>query len=311
MKSTVKANKPAAARPKPVGLKEARAWLPKRGAGAHKGDCGRVLVVAGSEGMHGAGVLVSTAALRAGAGLVRLATVGPVSAMPSAPPEAMITVLPGGDAAGFSDASLSAAVRAVQSFKPDVLAVGPGLGSTPALEKFLRVLTSLFEVPMVIDADALTALAASGRPLKPVLPAVLTPHPGEMARLVRTSTRHVEAGRVAAVRRAALEQGAVCLLKGPGTLVSDGARVYQNTTGNSGMASGGMGDILTGLIAGFWAQMPARTTETAFQAAAFGAFLHGAAADIAVKRLTPYSLLASDVLEALRIALRRVGGAAR
>jgi hydroxyethylthiazole kinase-like uncharacterized protein yjeF len=159
---------------------------------------------------------------------------------------------------------------------------------------------------VVIDADALNALAAI-RPRKKLgCPAVLTPHPGEMARLLGTSVGQISRDRVAAVESAAKRFGAVALLKGEGTLVSDGRGVWKNTMGNAAMATGGMGDVLTGIVAATWGQMKAQTLESGVRAAALAAFVHGLAADIAVKRFPERTLLASDVAETLPSAFNQL-----
>jgi NAD(P)H-hydrate epimerase len=273
-------------------MKRFASFLPPRPGDCHKGDFGRLLIVAGSRGMSGAAVLAARAALRAGAGLVNAcvpAEIQPIVA--SCVPEALTSVL--GEGLGSCS----------------VLAVGPGLGTGPEAAK--AVLEALrLRVPAVVDADALNVLSSlppgEAREIIRLRGAatVLTPHPGEAGRLLGSSADRVQAGRRGSAERIAEEFGCVCLLKGRGTIVCRGSEFYQNSTGNPGLAKGGSGDVLTGLIAGLWAQRP----ETGgFEAAALGACLHGLAADVAVRAKGERGLLAGDVIEALPAAFREAG----
>ena len=261
------------------------ALLPPRRRGAHKGDFGHVLVVGGDHGYGGAVRLAGEAAARAGAGLTSVATRSAhVPALIAGRPELM--------ARGVDAAAELAPLLA----RASVLAIGPGLGQGDfGRGLFGAALGS--GLPLVVDADALNLLAAV-----PVAAApgrredwILTPHPGEAARLLGISAAQVEADRYAAVRALQARFGGVVLLKGAGTLVCDGrAPVGVVPYGNPGMASGGMGDVLTGLIAALWAQgLPA------LAAAALGACLHGAAADAVAARRGERGLLASDLSDAL------------
>lgn len=262
------------------------AWLPPRRRGAHKGECGHVLVIGGDHGYGGAVRLAGEAAARAGAGLTSVATRPMhVPALIAGRPELM--------ARGVDTAADLAPLLA----RASVLAVGPGLGQGDfGRALFAAALDS--GLPLVVDADALNLLAAAN--FLAAAPGrredwILTPHPGEAARLLGIATAQVEADRYAAVRALQARFGGVVLLKGAGTLVCDGqAPVGVVPYGNPGMASGGMGDVLTGLIAALWAQgLPA------LAAAALGACLHGAAADAVAARRGERGLLASDLLDAL------------
>ena len=282
-------------------------WLMPRGRGAHKGDAGRVYIIAGSRGMAGAAVLSALGAVRSGAGLVRVGTVK--SQQPVVARRAPLEVTSEGFAEGadgrFSAGAWSALRRSLESFNPDVIAIGPGLGRSRGVEALIRNILFRQPAAVVVDADALNSLSEL-KAAKFVTPAVTTPHPGEMARLLGVSTATVEKNRVGAVVSAARHFRAVALLKGAGTLVSDGRSVWKNTTGNAAMASGGMGDVLTGIVAATWAQMPAQTLGSGARAASLAAFVHGLAADIAVKNFPQRTLLASDLAEALPRAFLRL-----
>ena len=257
--------------------------LPARRAESHKGDYGRVLVVAGSRGFSGAAVLCGRAALRGGAGLVTVACPRDVQDVVAAGNPCYMT-------AALPD-------RAADLPGADVVAAGPGLGHAPNVAGLVRELVAGFAGPLVLDADALAAVAP-GALARPV-PAVLTPHPGEFARLVGRPVAEVQADREAMAVAYARAWGVVLLLKGSGTVVTDGVRVFVNETGNPGMATGGSGDVLTGLIAALLGQrLPP------FEAAALGAWAHGRAGDLAAEQFGEVSLTAADLLDFLPAALK-------
>ena len=279
-----------------------RAALPRRNADAHKGVAGHLLVVAGSRGKTGAAAMTTLAAARVGAGLVTLGTaesLNPIAEMQLL--EAMTLPLPetrpgvlGPDAATDILSSLST---------KSCLALGPGIGMDAATEKMVHQLVSLSAVPMVIDADGLNHLAGHLDVLKDrKAPVVLTPHPGEMARLTGKSIGAVQSDRVGSARDFACRNRVHLVLKGARSVIAhpDG-QVYINPTGNSGMASGGMGDVLTGAIAGMMTQgmAPERAVRCAV-------FVHGEAADILASRTGPVGYLAGDLIQALPAALRSV-----
>lgn len=256
------------------------AWLPARARLAHKGDFGHVLVIGGDYGFGGAARLAGTASARAGAGLTTVATrPAHVPAMLSGRPELMVRGL---------DAK---AELAPLLDRADRLAIGPGLGQeTFGRELWAAALAS--GKPLVADADALNLLA--GAPLRRD-DWILTPHPGEAARLLGCQVAQVETDRFAAVHALQARYGGVVVLKGPGTLVCDGtAPIGVVPGGNPGLASGGTGDVLTGLIAALWAQ-----GLTPTQAAALGASVHAATADALAARRGERGLLAGDLAERL------------
>jgi NAD(P)H-hydrate epimerase len=280
-----------------------------RPAGAHKGNFGHVLVVGGSMGTgggkSGAPAMAALAALRVGAGLVTAAVPAPALAVVSAVTPELMTWPLAADASGCitSENLAPEFVAALMALKT-VLAIGPGLGQSAETVKFVTGLLSATRIPAVVDADALNILAA-----KPVLLAklakarslVLTPHPGEMARLAGISTAEVQANRLKVARGYAQRVGVTLVLKGARTLIAhpDG-RVAVNTSGNPGMAKGGSGDVLTGMIAGLVAQHP---TEMA-KAVEAAVYLHGLAADLAVREADEHTLLATDSLAHLAHAFR-------
>jgi len=278
-----------------------------RPATANKGNFGHVLVVGGSfgsaGGKSGAPAMASLSALRSGAGLVTAAV--PTPALPlvaAVAPELMTWPLIATSAGSIAAENL-AALTALTAGKT-VLAIGPGLGQSPETIKFTTGFLSATKLPAVIDADALNILAA-----KPVLLAklakgrtlVLTPHPGEMARLTGLTIAEVQANRLEVARGFAQRTGVTLVLKGARTLIAhpDG-RVAINTTGNPGMAKGGSGDLLTGLIAGLLAQHPAEAAR-AVEAAVY---LHGLAADLALRQADEHTLLATDSLAHFSEAFR-------
>ena len=248
--------------------------LPVRRRESHKGDYGTVVVVGGSRGMAGAAVLAGRAALRSGAGLVRVAC-----------PADIWDVVAGADA----------------------VAIGPGLGRRADTVALVRRVLELLpaEQPVVIDADGLYALSPYAEwGLPPGRSVVLTPHAGEFARLSgwtppeqNQQVPDHEAERQKQAVRFARQYGVVLLLKGSGTLVSDGERLYRNSTGNPGMATGGSGDVLTGMIAALLAQGWA-----GFEAAVLGAWVHGRAGDLAARHLGWTALTAADLLDYLPAA---------
>jgi ADP-dependent NAD(P)H-hydrate dehydratase / NAD(P)H-hydrate epimerase len=276
-----------------------RAYPPRR-PGAHKGDFGHLLVLAGCLGKSGAAVLAGSAALRAGAGLVTVATAH--EALPLVAghrPELMTVSLPATLEGAVSRSALERALELAGD--RDAVALGPGLGQAPETRAFICDFVRRCPKPVVVDADGLNALAAAGieQVKQRSQVTVLTPHPGEMARLLGLATREVQADRVAAVRMLAQRTGAVVLLKGQRTLVADPAgRVAVNPTGNPGLAKAGSGDVLTG-IAG---ALAARGLD-AWQATIAAVYLHGLAGDFARDRLGEESLLAGDVIETLPRAI--------
>jgi NAD(P)H-hydrate epimerase len=270
--------------------------LPPRRPDSHKGTYGRVLVVAGSRGMTGAAVLCGSAALRGGAGLVQVACPADVQLVVAAGNPCYTTAGIACRADGhYSEACLEELARLAEP--ADVVAMGPGLGSREDVGFLVRgLLVRLPSKPVVLDADGLNVLAplkADGLPERPG-PLVLTPHPGEFARLLGIPTAEVQADRERLTVEFCRRYKLVLLLKGHRTVVTDGQRVYRNDTGNPGMATGGSGDVLTGLVAALIGQ-----GLSAFDAAALGARVHGRAGDLAAGELGQVALTAADLLDYL------------
>ncbi len=271
--------------------------LPPRPADAHKGLFGRVVVIAGSRGMSGAAVLCASAALRGGAGLVTLAV--PQEILPivaGANPCYMTSPMPQEDGRLATEA-LDPLCRVAEG--ATALAVGPGLGQSPALSALLVEVLEKTRQPLVLDADGLNGLVLLQEVFARRPGLVLTPHPGEFGRLTGLDTRQVQAHRQQLALEYAATHRLVLVLKGHGTIVTDGRRLFINSTGNPGMATGGCGDVLTGLIAALLAQ-----GLEPFAAAQLGVFLHGLAGDLARDRLSETGLIASDLLHDLPLAFR-------
>ena len=277
--------------------------MPSRRENSHKGDYGRVLVIAGSPGMTGAAFLCSQGALVSGSGLVTCGI--PVSLNDIM--EVKLTEVMTLPLEETRNRSLSLrAKKAILAFaqKCDVVALGPGLGNDAETRSLVVELLEAIEHPIVLDADGINALEGEPRLLKKrEYRTVVTPHPGEMARLTGKDVAEVQANRLEAAVNVAEETGAVICLKGHKTVVaSPDGTTYVNGTGNSGMATGGMGDILTGMIASFIGQ-----GVDDLSAAISAVYLHGLAGDIAAEKKGPFCMIASDVLECLSEAFDKEG----
>ena len=283
--------------------------LPARAKTAHKGDFGRVLVVAGSRTMCGAGLLCAKSALTAGAGLVYWAL--PQSMQPSfaaALPEVITCPLPETKNGEIAKSAWSILKSFIARVQPTVAVVGPGMGDSPLLPVLLQQLN----LPMVVDADGLNA-AAKWQLFSYKKPVIFTPHPGEMARLLRAEIATNASARECQTRQLAAKIGGVCVLKGHDTLVGleriNKTRLWQNTTGGPALAKGGSGDVLSGIIAGLFSQAGMQEkfdVITACQMAACGVYIHGLAGDLAAKALGPYSVLAGDIISCIPAAFQQI-----
>ena len=278
--------------------------LPARDADSHKGTFGRVVLVGGSAPMAGAISLSGMAALRGGAGLVQLIVPAACQSTVAGFEPSYMTLGLASDAEGrFADTAREAIAAALDDAA--VVACGPGLGRSPALTEQVTWLYTEFPRAAVFDADGLNALAerAAKREGAGLLsqaggPRVLTPHPGEFARLTGRPAPKGDR-RAAACRELAAQCGVTVLLKGHATCISDGERAAVNLTGNAGMATGGTGDVLTGLVAALLSQGLAP-----YDAARTGAHVHGLAGDLVAERKGLISLVASDLVAALPDAIR-------
>jgi hydroxyethylthiazole kinase-like uncharacterized protein yjeF len=280
--------------------------LLQRSPDAHKGEFGHIFILAGSSRFSGAAVLCSTAAMRSGAGLVTLGVPKSLNnaAIKIKLKEVMTLPLP-----ETKDATLSlSGFKKIKDFAKDidVLVVGPGLSKNKSTQGLVRKVLSKIDKPVVVDADGLNALAghlnllqASG--LRPQAEKVLTPHPGEMARLLGISISKVQANRNEIAKRFAKDYKVTVVLKGHGTVVADyKGNLYKNRTGNPGMATAGSGDVLTGMTGAFLGQ-----GLDAFNAAKYAVYLHGLAGDLAVKEKSQISLIASDIIDKIPEAIKK------
>ncbi len=268
---------------------------------AHKGDFGRICVIGGSFGMSGAAALMGRAALRAGAGLVRVAVPKSILPIVACVEPCFTTISLAEDTAGrISAKAVNGILEAVSE---DVVAFGPGVGMSSGLGLIVETLIKQEGLRLVIDADGLNNLCRIKNwpdMLKAKL--VITPHPGEMRRLWSGLFRQeLPAEREEQAVKMAKDSGAVVVLKGAGTVVADSQRVYVNTTGNPGMATGGTGDVLTGIIAAMMGQGLGE-----FDAAVLGVYIHGLAGDIAAEKVGQISLIATDIIDSLGDAFIRL-----
>jgi len=273
---------------------------------ANKGNFGHVLVIGGSVGKAGAAAMAGMSALRAGAGLSTVAT--PKSVLPTVAafhPEVMTEPLEETDAGSIALRDYAKLDTLVEG--KTVLAIGPGISRHPDTAKFVRAIVQKYKTPIVLDADGLNAFEGHARELKGKgRTLVITPHPGEMARLTGISIAEIQRDRIGVARSFAHKHAVIVVLKGHRTLVAqpDGV-VWVNTSGNPGMATGGTGDILTGITAGLMAQNPDRIVEAVTAAV----HLHGLAGDVACESMGEQALVATDLVKSLPEAMRRVRAA--
>ena len=276
--------------------------IPCRTVNSNKGDYGRVLLVTGSTGMTGSGCLASMAAFRSGAGLVYVGVPQSLAHIyGSALTEPIILPLKDGGCGCLAVDSVGQILEHMK--RMNVVAIGPGLTASGSIKEIVERVILESTIPLILDADALNAISGNTDILKKLSAnAVITPHPGEMARLTGLSINEVQADRVGVAKRFAAEYGVTAVLKGSRTVVAqpDG-RIFINPTGNAGMASAGTGDVLTGIIAGLVAQ-----GATVGDAAIAGVYLHGLAGDAAAAEMGMHGVLASDVIEHLPQAFKGI-----
>lgn len=275
--------------------------IPPRRPESNKGDYGRILVAAGCRGMAGAAVLCAGAALRSGAGLVRLAVPQELlSQVTVANPCYTTAPLAQDDYGRFHLISAPDLLLLAQA--DTAMALGPGLGRGDGITSLVASLLDAVTIPLVVDADGLNALRGNlGYLVKRRAPTILTPHPGEFARLIYSDVPSLEANRESFTVQFAAEHNVVLVLKGHRSIVTDGRRLYLNTTGNPGMATGGSGDVLTGVIAGLLGQ-----GLEPFAAAQLGVYVHGLAGDLARDALGEISMIATDVMNYLPAAFKKL-----
>jgi NAD(P)H-hydrate epimerase len=274
-----------------LAAEELAGYLRPRAAASHKGDFGHALIVAGSPGMAGAA-----------AGLVTAAVPEPiVSVVHLGSLESMTVSLPAAGPRGVPADAVALALAACSG--KEAAAIGPGLGQEPDTAAAIRELTLAAPLPLVLDADGLNAFAGAAERLRArAAPTLLTPHPGELARLLGGATATIQDDRLAAAREASERTGAIVVLKGNLTLIAEpGGEIWVNPTGNPGMATGGTGDVLTGVLVGLLAQ-----GYEPLAAAQLGVFLHGLAGDLAAETHGQEALRAGDLVESLGAAFRRL-----
>ena len=282
---------------------QVRDLVEPRAPDSHKGDFGRVTIVAGSRGKTGAAHLAAMGALRSGAGLVTVATPAScLSIVASMAPEYMTEPMP-----EAKDGTVApAAVEKLLELRHDVVACGPGIGRTPGVAEFVRLLIDRSEAPLVLDADAITVLADDpsrlvGRDERDV---IITPHPGEMARLIGSSVDEVQANRIDVASEFATTRHVYVVLKGHRTIIATPeGHVFINPTGNAGLATAGTGDVLTGMIAAWLAQL-----LDAEAACRLAVFLHGAAGDLTETNEGQVAMTATDLVASLGDALNQLTG---
>jgi ADP-dependent NAD(P)H-hydrate dehydratase len=278
--------------------------LAPRQSGANKGDYGTVLALGGGRGLAGAIALAAAGALRSGAGRVAIAC--PFEVQPTVAqfePSYMAYPL-ADDGTGHIDFPTCGHELAGLLESATVLAVGPGLGRTEKTAALMRWVLECVTIPTVIDADGLNNLEGQVGLLETVhRPIILTPHPKEFSRLTGETVEAIQADREGHAARLAVKSGAIVVLKGTGTVVTDGTRVYVNKTGNPGMATGGSGDVLGGVIAALIGQkLPP------FEAAVLGVYAHGLAGDIAKDQNGEVGMIAGDIVDSLADAFVHLGG---
>ncbi|MGV3484912.1 MAG: NAD(P)H-hydrate dehydratase [Planctomycetaceae bacterium] len=273
--------------------------LPRRQRDSHKGDYGRVLLVGGSRGMAGSISLSALAAMRAGAGLVSVFVPDRCLETVAGFDACLMTVAAPDNAAGQFDASAISLLE-THAAKASVIGIGPGMGTGAGSVALVTLACGLSTVPRVFDADALNVLAQSSDEYQIDGPAVLTPHPGEMQRLTGTVASDRE-GQIEAAVKLAAAQDVVVLLKGAPTFVTDGHERWFNPNGNPGMAKGGSGDCLTGIISSLLGQgLPP------CPAAKLGAYVHGLAGDLAAKEVGEAGMMPTDLIRHLPAAIKAV-----
>jgi NAD(P)H-hydrate epimerase len=268
--------------------------IPRRPADGHKGTFGKVIVIGGSIGMSGAVSLASVSALRTGSGLVTAAIPRAIQNVVAGYEPCVMTIgLKDDPETGLSEVSEEMVISLIEG--RDALAIGPGLGKGSAAARLVESLLRLAKCPLVVDADGLN-LAAEARLFSRELqcPCVITPHPGEFARLTGRSITEIEKHREEIAQEFAESHSMVVALKGPGTIVTDGIRLFRNTTGGSG-------DVLTGIVVSLLGQQ-----LPAFEATALAVHAHGLAGDVAAEQFTERGMIASDLLKCLPEAWRRL-----
>ncbi len=278
-----------------------RRFIPWRAPNLHKGAFGRILIVAGSTGMTGAAAMAATSALRAGAGLVYLAIPEHLNSILETKCTETITIpVPQTDNGSISLKAYDIIME--QASGVDVMAIGPGLSQRPETQELVKKIVKNANIPLLIDADGINALAGHTTILKKrKRPTIITPHPGEMARLINHSAGEIDKNRIIISQKYASEWGVILVLKGAPTVISDQeGKFFLNPLVNSGLATAGSGDVLTGLIIGFLAQ---KTTPLA--AAVSGVYIHSLVGEVLKEKMGEHSIIAGDLIDAIPQAITK------
>jgi NAD(P)H-hydrate epimerase len=285
-----------------------RKLIPKRCPDTHKGNFGHVLILAGSRGMTGAAVLCANSALRCGAGLVTLGIPESQANIVASRvlPEVMTLPLKGTSQGTLSLSGFSKLKEHITSRKITALAVGPGLSTNPETKKLVKKILTDMDLPVVLDADGINALEKDWILKKHKAKIIITPHPGELGRLTKFSAGDIQKNREKFTRKFARDNKLLCVLKGHRTVITDGKKSYINTTGNPGMATGGSGDVLAGMIASLTNQVRSRNSKALLDSAIAGVYLHGLAGDMAAKEKTEIGMIAGDIIEKIPGAIKSV-----
>jgi NAD(P)H-hydrate epimerase len=290
-------------------IKKLPEFKPRR-PDSHKGDYGKALIIAGSRGMSGAAYLAAQSAIRSGAGLVYLAAPASIQPVLAGKLTCVIThqlaETPQGVIAKKAISDIASLIKPPDTENwqlslndLDAVGIGPGLSRHPQTSEFVRAILPGFICPTVIDADGLNALVNNTDIIGKINSAILTPHAAELARLLKTSPTKIRFNRLDSALKAAKQLKSVVVLKGYQTIVTDGENVYVNTTGNPGMATAGSGDVLTGMITSFVAQK-----FSPFEASQLAVYLHGLAGDLASRKFTEHSLIATDIMNFIPEAIK-------
>ncbi len=287
----------------PITLELARSLVLPRPKDSHKGTFGCLLVIAGSAGLTGAACLTCEAAQRSGVGMVTLGIPRSLNlAMETRLTEPMTRPLPETPSQSLGPDAFDEIAEMSQ--RMHAMAVGPGLSTNAETYRLVRRLVAEIKLPMVVDADGLSALAGHTELLASrAEPTIVSPHPGEMSRLTELSIPDIEKDRESIAAKYAAEWGVEVILKGaPSIVAATGGKLFENTTGNSGMSTGGSGDVLTGILGALLCQ-----GAGAGDAAILGTYLHGLAGDIAAERYTARAMVAGDIIRCLPDAWRQIG----
>lgn len=282
-----------------IAVKDILKYFPKRPQDSHKGTFGHVLNIAGSTNYTGAAILSSLSALKVGAGYVTLAsTEKTVNTVHAYSPDIPTISLKQNEKGMISKNSTNSVISVSENH--DIVSIGSGLGQSEDITDFVITLTRQIKKPILIDADGLNAIS-NGELEKIGGTSIITPHPKELSRLIKVPVEIIQNSREYYASETAKSLETIVVLKGHETIVTDGKLLYVNKTGCSALAKAGSGDVLTGMIAGIFAQ-----NKNPFYSACLGVYLHGLAGDIAAEELTEYGVLASDLLNYIPKAIKKI-----